>query len=140
MKTSHQLATLKLISAILLCFISITNAIASKWERISEEKNDIYYIDTESIVKIESKVYSYWILHELGDYNSKYSSIKTKEIISCKNRKYKIEHFFIYKEKSAKGVPVQYKNPNTQWDDLIPDSFQEDIYKKICTIYNDIAK
>jgi len=120
----------KIIGLFLLVFSS--TSFSSDWKEFSKTDADKFYIDKESISKIDSDNYTYWILRSSLDNNEKIRSVKTKDIMNCKKREYRITYMIQYSGPMGQGNTILEGNVSKPFIPVRPDTIEEDIHKTIC--------
>jgi hypothetical protein len=120
----------KILGLFLLVFSS--TSFSSDWKEFSKTDSDKFYIDKESISKIDSDNYTYWILRSSLDTNEKIRSVKTKDVMNCKKREYRITYMIQYSGPMGRGNTIREGNISETFTPVRPDTMEEDIFKSIC--------
>lgn len=119
----------KLITILLL--VLSTPSISSDWKEFSKTKEDKFYIDKDSISKLDDNTYTYWILRSSLKEES-IKSTKTKDTMDCKKREYRLTYMIQYSGVMGQGNVVKEGKISDGVSPVRPDTMEEDIYKFVC--------
>lgn len=121
---------MKKLFTILLLVLS-TPSLSSDWKEFSKTKEDKFFIDKDSISKLDDNSFTYWILRSsLKEEGVK--STKTKDSMDCKKREYQVTFMIQYSEKMGKGNIIKEGKVSDVISPVRPDTMEEDIYKYVC--------
>ena len=119
----------KLLTIFLLVLSS--PSISSDWKEFSKTKEDKFFIDKDSISKLDDNSFTYWILRSsLKEEIIK--STKTKDIMDCKKREYQLTYMIQYSGKMGQGNVIKEGKISDVISPVRPDTMEEDIYKYVC--------
>jgi hypothetical protein len=124
----------KILVLISLTFVVISSYGAS-WTKVYDGKEDILYLDKNSIVKNSDKTYTYWILRSSKVDNSDRPSQKSKETVDCNKRKVKLDYLISYSEKMGNGIITNEDSFDKGYFDIIPDTRGESVFESVCSWY-----
>ena len=113
--------------------VMFSSASFAEWTKVRESAEDIYYVDFESIKKIDGYAY-FWTLRN-GLKPTKWGEISSKiyRQVDCKLLRYKVMRDSYYKEPMGEGMPSESSNePDKDWTDNVPNSPAEIILKSVC--------
>ncbi len=129
-KVTQEIIMKKLLTIFLLIFSS--TSFSSDWKEFSKTKIDKFYIDKESISKIDSDNFTYWVLRSSLVDNEKIKSVKTKDVMNCKKREYRITYMIQYSGRMGQGDIISEGKVSESFSPVRPDTMEEDIHKRIC--------
>ena len=119
----------KLLTIFLLVLSS--PSISSDWKEFSKTKEDKFFIDKDSISKLNDNSFTYWILRS-SLIEEGIKSTKTKDIMDCKKREYQLTYMIQYSERMGKGNVIKEGKVSDVTSPVRPDTMEEDIYKYVC--------
>lgn len=115
----------------LILFVFSTSSFSSDWREFSQTNFDKFYIDKDSISKLDDNIFTYWILRSSLKEES-IKSTKTKDIMNCKRREYRLTYMIQYSGIMGKGNIIKEGKISEDFSPVRPDTMEEDIYKFIC--------
>ena len=105
----------------------------SEWiETYSSADGDIFYVDFETIRKVDGYVY-YWMLANFLNPRLGNMSSKVYSQGDCKLFRIKVLSFSFHKEPMGGGTGDSNSPKNPEWVYPPPDSVAETILKKVCS-------
>ena len=110
-----------------------SSASFAEWTKVRESAEDIYYVDFESIKKIDGYAYFWTLRNGLKPTEWEEISSKIYRQVDCKLLRYKVMRDSYYKEPMGEGMPSESSNePDKDWTDNVPNSPAEIILKSVC--------
>ena len=118
-----------------LLLISLTEDATAAWVKLSEnEIGDIFYYDTSTIVKTDTR--TIWILMNYGipdkSRTQEIQSVKYLMQANCSGKSTRELMSFSYSRPNGEGKPVISSDTGGKWQGVQRNSPEEDFYKFLC--------
>ncbi len=97
------------------------------------DKSDTYYVDFETIRKVDGHVYFWTLVDYLKPQKNGYLSVKLYRQGDCKLFRFKYLSFSTHKEPMGRGSSDVINPKNTEWAYPPPNSSIEIILKSVCS-------